>query len=263
MEKQERFARQLVLQGLGKEGQERLEGSCVLVVGAGGLGSAASFYLAAAGVGTLGIVDSDRVALSNLNRQILHATADVGRLKTGSAAESLTALNPDLHVIQVSERLMPQQAEELAAEYDLVVECSDTFETKFMVNRACIQTQTPLVWASAVAWEGQLSVVLPGQGPCYRCLFPATIHLEGVPTSWEVGILGAVAGTVGALEAVEAVKVLLGAGEPLVGRLLVWDGWRGAFDVVSFKPRPGCPACDQAPRRAGPDREQASYSLTK
>ena len=239
----ERFARQLVLEGVGEEGQERLAASRVLVVGAGGLGSAACFYLAAAGVGTLGVVDLDTVALSNLNRQILHTTADLGRPKTDSAAETLRALNPDLEVIQYPERLTPARAEALAAEYDLVVECSDNFETKFLVNEACVKVGAPLVWASVLAWEGQMSVVVPGEGPCYRCLFPPHLDLSGAPTAKEVGILGAVAGTFGALEAVEAVKVLLGVGKPLVGRLLAWDGLTGTFDTVAFERQPGCPVC--------------------
>jgi len=242
-EERERFARQLVLRGVGEAGQGRLKDGRVLVVGAGGLGSAACFYLAAAGVGTLGVVDFDRVTLSNLNRQILHTPADLGRPKTDSAARRLTDLNPALEVIQYPEQLTPERAAEMAAAYDLVVECSDTFETKFLVNGACVQTGTPLVWASVLAWEGQMSVVLPGRGPCYRCLFPPAFDPGGAPTAREVGILGAVAGTMGALEAVEAVKVLLGVGNPLVGRLLVWDGWAGTFEEVSFAPQPGCPAC--------------------
>lgn len=242
-EERERFARQLVLEGIGEAGQERLKAARVLVVGAGGLGSPAALYLAAAGIGTLGIVDYDTISLSNLNRQILHTTAELGQPKTESAARRLKALNPALNVAAYPEALTPQRAVELAAAYELVVECSDNFETKFLVNAACVQTGTPLVWASVLAWEGQMSVVMPGQGPCYRCLFPPSICLEKVPTAREVGILGGVAGTFGALEAVEAVKVILGIGRPLVGRLLVWDGLRGSFDEVVFAPQPGCPVC--------------------
>lgn len=242
-EERERFARQLVLEGIGEAGQERLKAARVLVVGTGGLGSSAAFHLAAAGVGTLGIVDFDTVSLSNLNRQILHTTADLGRPKTESATERLTALNPALKVIPYPEYLTPARAVELAAAYDVVIECSDNFETKFLVNAACVQTDTPLVWASVLAWEGQMSVVIPGKGPCYRCLFQPSVRLEKVPTAREVGILGAVAGTFGALEAVEAVKVLLGIGRPLVGRLLIWNELMGTFDEVAFAPQPGCPVC--------------------
>lgn len=248
-EERERFARQLVLEGVGEAGQERLKRARVLIVGAGGLGSAAAFYLTAAGIGTLGIVDADTIALSNLNRQILHTTAELGRPKTESAARRLAALNPALKTVLYQERLTPQRTVELATAYDLVVECSDNFETKFMVNAACVQVGTPLVWASVLAWEGQMSVVIPGQGPCYRCLFPPSICLEKVPTAQEVGILGGVAGTFGALEAVEAIKVLLGIGRPLVGRVLVWDGWRATFDEVAFSAQPGCPGCMGADRR--------------
>ena len=242
-QERERFARQLVLEGVGEAGQERLKAARGLGGGAGGLGSAVCFYLAAAGVGTLGIVDFDRVALSNLNRQILHTAESLGRPKTDSAAQRLRAFHPALEVIPYLERLTPGRAEELAAAYDLVVECSDTFETKFLVNEACVRAGTPLVWASVLAWEGQMSVVLPGQGPCYRCLFPPAFDPTSAPTAREVGILGAVTGTMGALEAVEGVKVLLGIGTPLVGRLLVWDGWAGTFEEVSFAPQPGCPVC--------------------
>ena len=242
-ERRERFDRQLVLAGVGEDGQERLASAQVLVVGAGGLGSAALFYLAAAGIGRIGVVDYDAVTLSNLNRQILHRVADLGRAKTASAAESLAALHPDLEVVQYQERLTPERAVQLAAAYGVVVECSDTFETKFLVNAACVQAGVPLVWASVLAWEGQMSVTMPGQGPCYRCLFPGTLDLAGVPTAREVGILGAVAGAMGALQAVEVVKVLLGLERPLVGRLLLWDSLSGTFDVVTFHPQPACPVC--------------------
>jgi adenylyltransferase/sulfurtransferase len=239
----ERFNRQLVLEGVGEAGQERLGDCRVLVVGAGGLGSAACFYLAAAGIGHLGIADSDRVELSNLNRQTLHSVSNLGSPKTVSAAETLLAFNPQLEINQYHEKIDFERATVLAAEYDLVVECSDTFDTKFLVNEACVRSQVPLVWASVLAWEGQMSVVLPGKGPCYRCLFPPELRLDGLPTAREVGILGAVAGTFGALEAVEAVKVLLRIGEPLVGRMLVWDGLTGVFEQVSFAPQPRCPVC--------------------
>lgn len=242
-EERERFARNLVLAGVGEAGQARLRAARVLVVGAGGLGSPACLYLAAAGVGTLGIVDFDRVGLSNLNRQILHTSADLGRLKTDSAAQRLTALDPALQVQPYPESLTLERALELLPAYDLVVECSDTFETKFLVNQACVRTGTPLVWGSVLAWEGQMSVVLPGQGPCYRCLFPPAPRLEHAPTSRQVGILGAVAGTIGALEAVEAVKLLLGVGRPPVGRLRVWDALQGVFEEVAFARQPGCPVC--------------------
>lgn len=242
-EERERFARQLVLEGVGEEGQARLKDAHVLVVGAGGLGSPVCYYLAAAGVGHLTVVDYDRVSLSNLNRQILYTTADLGRLKTDLAQERLKALNPHVEVRGIPEGLTPERAAQLAAAHDVVVECSDNFETKFLVNAACVQTGTPLVWASVLAWEGQMSVVLPGRGPCYQCLFPPTFRPDRVPTAKEVGILGGVAGVFGALEAVEAVKVILGVGEPLVGRLLVWDGLRGSFETVAFSPNPQCPVC--------------------
>ncbi|MBN1178807.1 MAG: HesA/MoeB/ThiF family protein [Anaerolineae bacterium] len=239
----ERFSRQLVLEGVGEAGQQRLAAARVLVVGAGGLGSPAAFYLAAAGIGAIGLVDFDVVSLSNLNRQILHGAGDLGRPKTVSAAERLRALAPDVDVIRHAERLDAASAEARVAAYDVVVECSDNFETKFLVNAACVRAGVPLVWASVLGWEGQMSVVVPGRGPCYRCLFPPAVDLDGAPTAREVGILGAVAGVFGALEALEAVKVLLGVGESLAGRLLVWDGGTGAFETVAFSAQPGCPVC--------------------
>ncbi|MGD1992671.1 MAG: HesA/MoeB/ThiF family protein [Anaerolineae bacterium] len=242
-QQRERFARQLVLEGVGDAGQERLSAARVLVVGAGGLGSAACLYLTAAGIGTLGVADFDRVNLSNLNRQILYRVSDLGRLKATATGDTLRALNPSLKVVEIAEEMTPERAAELVVEYDLVVECSDTFETKFLVNAACVRAGVPLVWASVLAWEGQMSVVLPGEGPCYRCLFPSQLDLADVPTALEVGILGAVAGTMGALEAVEAVKLLLDVGQPLVGRMLVWDGSAGTFELVSFSPQPACEVC--------------------
>ncbi|MBN1955405.1 MAG: HesA/MoeB/ThiF family protein [Anaerolineae bacterium] len=243
-ENRTRFARQLVLEGVGEAGQERLANSRALVVGAGGLGSPACYYLAAAGVGTLGVVDCDRVGLSNLNRQVLYTTDDLGQPKAAAAAERLAALNPQVRVIPYAERLGPARARELAAAYDVVLECSDTFATKFLVNEACVTTGTPLVWASVLGWEGQMSVVLPAQsGPCYRCLFPTQPCLEDAPTAREVGILGAVAGTMGAWQAVEALKLLLGVGTSLAGRLVLWDGWLGTTEIVTFAPRAGCPVC--------------------
>jgi adenylyltransferase/sulfurtransferase len=238
-----RFERQLVLEGVGEEGQERLKVARVLVIGAGGLGSSACLYLAAAGVGTLGLVDFDHVTLSNLNRQILHGVADLGRKKTRSAADRLQAFAPDVQVVQHPETLTARRAAELVDQYDLVVECSDTFETKFLVNAACVERRIPLVWASVLAWEGQMSVMMPGAGPCYRCLFPPEPKLDQVPAAWQVGILGGVAGAIGALEAVEAIKVLVEAGQPLVGRLLIYDGFTASFEEVSFAPNPTCPVC--------------------
>jgi adenylyltransferase/sulfurtransferase len=245
-QQRERFARQLVLDGVGDAGQERLAAARVLVVGAGGLGSPVCLYLAGAGIGTLGVADFDRLNLSNLNRQVLYRMDDLGRLKANAAGETLRALNPDLTVVEIVEKMTPERAGELVVDYDLVVECSDTFETKFLVNAACVRAGVPLVWASVLAWEGQMSVVVPGEGPCYRCLFPPQPDLANVPTAHDVGILGAVAGMMGALEAVEAVKVLLDVGEPLIGRLLVWDGRAGTFEMVSFSPQPGCLVCGES-----------------
>lgn len=237
-----RYARHLVLPGVGAEGQRRLGAARVLVVGAGGLGSPVLLYLAAAGVGTIGVVDDDVVEVSNLQRQIVHDTAGVGRPKAESAAEAMAALNPGISVIAHPEHLAAPGARRLLSEYDLVVDGSDNFETRYLVNDTALELGIPMVHGAVFRWEGQLTVVDPSRGPCYRCLFPEPPPPEVAPDCAVAGVFGAVPGVIGSLMAVEAAKVILGAGDSLVGILLVYDGWTGDFTRLAVRRRPGCRA---------------------
>ncbi|MBX5464413.1 MAG: ThiF family adenylyltransferase, partial [Clostridia bacterium] len=229
-----------------REGQERLGRASVLVVGAGGLGSPAALYLAAAGVGRIGLVDGDRVEITNLHRQILHATADVGRPKVESARERLEALNPGVEVTVHPVALRRENALELLAGYDLVVNGSDNFPTRYLLSDACVLLGKPWVDASALRWEGQVTVFQPGRG-CYRCLFPSPPPPGSVPSCAQAGVMGAVTGVLGSLEAVEAIKLLLGAGRPLVSRLLLYDALAGDFAELAWERNPDCPACGDHP----------------
>jgi adenylyltransferase/sulfurtransferase len=234
-----RYARQILLPEVGVKGQSALKAARVLCVGAGGLGSPAALYLAAAGVGTLGIADGDPVELSNLHRQILHATADVGRAKTASAKERLSALNPSVLV-----REHPRLADGAAfAGYDLVLDGSDNFDTRYMVADACVKAGRTLVTGAVVKWQGQVMTVLPGRSACYRCAFPEPPDPECVEDCGSAGVLGPAAGTVGCLMAAEALKALLGAGELLSDRLLLMDFKTMAFRVRPLRRRPGCSSC--------------------
>jgi adenylyltransferase/sulfurtransferase len=243
----ERYARHLVLREVGGAGQARLAAARVLVVGAGGLGSPLILYLAAAGVGTLGIVDFDRVSLSNLQRQIAHRTADVGRLKTQSAADSAAAINPHVHLELHPVRLTPENAHELIARYDIVADGSDNFATRFLVNDACFFAGRTLVSAAVTEFDGQLATFKAhdksGEYPCYRCLFPAPPPPGTAPSCSETGILGAAAGVMGTLQALEVLKEILGAGESMAGHLLVYDALATRFRKVRVRPDPACPLC--------------------
>ncbi|HKC16559.1 MAG TPA: molybdopterin-synthase adenylyltransferase MoeB, partial [Steroidobacteraceae bacterium] len=218
----ERYSRHLLLPEIGAAGQEKLKRARVLVVGAGGLGSPASLYLAAAGVGTLGIVDHDRVDLSNLQRQLLFATSDVGAGKAVTAQARLRALNPDISVVAHELELRGDNALELLRPYDLVVDGSDRLATRYLVNDACVLLGKPLVSAAIHRFEGQAMSYVPGRGPCYRCLFPESAE-GAVPNCAEAGVLGVLPGMLGALQATEAIKLVLGLGEALIGRLLTYD----------------------------------------
>jgi len=238
-----RYARHIVLPQLGGKGQRKLLDSRVLVVGVGGLGSPVSLYLAAAGVGTLGLVDNDVVDVSNLQRQVVHRNENLGQPKVASAAQALRALNPDVSVIQYPVTFSSANAMELVAGYDLVVECSDNFPSKYLASDACVLANKPLVWGAVFQFDGQMSVVLPKRGPCYRCIFPTPPPPGSVPTCVEAGVLGALVGIVGSWQALEAIKVLTGIGEPLVGRLLLLDGLVGESDTVEVKRRSDCEIC--------------------
>ncbi len=240
----ERYSRNALLDGVGWEGQARWRAGKVLVVGAGGLGSAALLYLAAAGVGRLGLVDGDAVELSNLQRQIIHYSADVGRRKVASASESLLALNPHCRLETFDLRLAPDNIREVVQGFEVVLDASDNFPTRFLVAECCWRYQIPLVSAAATGWHGQLLVAVPGAAnPCYRCLVPEAPSALAVPPSTQAGILGAVAGALGCLQAVEALKLLLGRETDLSRRLLAYDGLQGRFQSVARVKRPDCPLC--------------------
>jgi molybdopterin/thiamine biosynthesis adenylyltransferase len=239
-----RLDRNLRLAGVGEQGQRRLLGATVVVAGAGGLGSAAILYLAAAGVGRVRIVDDGRVEPSNLNRQVLHATADVDRLKIDSARRGVLALAPDCRVETAAERIDAASAPRLVVGADVVLDCTDNFATRLALADAAWRAGVPLVSAAVLRMEGQLLAAIPAPGnPCYRCLVPEVPPSEVSPGAAQVGILGAVAGLFGSLQAVEAVKVLLGLGDDYARRLLIYDGLAGTFRTVGRVPDPACPTC--------------------
>ena len=242
-----RYSRQILLPEFGTEAQDRLLASRVLIVGAGGLGSPVALYLAAAGVGTLAIADDDAVDLSNLQRQILHRHADIGRAKVESAAERIAALNPDTQVIPIAARLTGATLREQVAAADLVVDGCDNFDTRFAVNAACVDARTPLVSGAAIRMEGQVAVFIPARpdSPCYRCLYREAGETE--QTCAENGVLAPIVGIVGSLQALEAIKVLTGIGEPLCGRLLLIDGKRLDIRTLKLRRDPDCPVCGTTP----------------
>ena len=240
-----RYSRHILLAEVGGIGQAKLKAARVLVVGAGGLGSPLALYLAAAGIGTIGIVDDDRVELSNLQRQIAHTTDSIGEAKVASAARSALAINPGVRVEQHATRLTADNALELIGRYDIVCDGTDNFATRFLVADACVLTGRTLVSAAVLRFEGQLSVFRPG-GPCYRCLYPEPPPEGTVPTCSEAGVLGAVTGVMGTLQATEALKEILGVGETLAGRLLIWDALATRFRTVRLHRDPHCAACGES-----------------
>jgi molybdopterin/thiamine biosynthesis adenylyltransferase len=247
----ERYARQLILPEVGPAGQEKLRRSRVLVIGAGGLGSPALYYLAAAGVGTLGIADADVVALVNLHRQILYATPDVGRAKVDVAAERLANLNPEVKVVPHRLRVDASNVDALIADYDVVIDAPDNFATRYLVNDACWHARTPLVEAAVLGFSGMLMVIVAPASPCYRCLYPNPPADGTVPSSAEAGIMGMLPGVMGSLEALEAVKLLLGIGPPAGGRVLFFDGLDRDFEEMRLERNPACPLCGGKDAGAG------------
>ena len=245
-----RYARHILLPEVGGEGQARLLGARVLVVGAGGLGSPLLLYLAAAGVGTLGVVDDDAVDLTNLQRQIVHATGSVGRPKVDSAAETLAAVNPEVRVVPHAVRLGAENAAELIAGYDVIADGSDNFATKFLLNDACYFAHKPLVMAAILRFTGQVytfKAYEPGDTPCYRCIFREAPPPGQVPSCAEAGVLGTLCGTVGSTQATEVIKEILGIGDSLAGSLLLCDALSSTFRKVRVRRDPGCPLCGEAP----------------
>jgi sulfur-carrier protein adenylyltransferase/sulfurtransferase len=241
-----RYARHLALTEIGAAGQQRLAASSVLVIGAGGLGSPAALYLAAAGVGTIGIVDHDRIEISNLQRQILFATAQIGQSKAQVAGARLSALNPDVRVNAHELKLDAGNIMELMSTYDVVIDGTDRLATRYLVNDACVMMKKPLVSAAIHRFEGQAMTYLPGKSPCYRCLYPESPE-DLVPNCATAGVLGVLPGIMGSLQATEAIKVLLGIGETLAGRLLVYDALSLTFDEFRFAQRSDCAVCGDNP----------------
>ncbi len=242
-----RYSRHIVLPEVGGVGQKRINQAAVLVVGAGGLGSPVAYYLAAAGVGRIGIVDNDVVDISNLQRQILHTTADVGRKKVESARETLLSLNPNLEIVPYDLRLNASNILSVIQEYDVIVEGSDNFPTKFLVNDACVMTDTPLSLAGIFRFSGQILTVVPHEGPCYRCLIPQPPPPGAIPSCQEAGVFGAMAGAVGVVQATEVVKLILGKGQVLSGRLLLFEALQMRFEPIEVKRNPECPVCSEHP----------------
>jgi len=238
-----RYSRHLLLPPVGSEGQRRLKGARVLLIGAGGLGSPAALYLAAAGVGTIGIVEFDAVDVTNLQRQVLHGTRDVGRPKVDSARDRIADLNPHVHVEAHAERLTSANAMRLIGAYDVVIDGTDNFPTRYLVNDACVLAGTPYVYGSVFRFEGQASVFAAPEGPCYRCLFPEPPPPGTVPDCEEGGVLGVLPGLVGVIQATQALELVLGIGEPLIGRLLLVDALRMQFRTLALARDPECPAC--------------------
>ena len=244
-EQKERYGRHLLLPEIGAEGQAKLLGAKVLLLGAGGLGSPTALYLAAAGVGTLGIVDDDDVDLSNLQRQVIHTTDRIGTPKVESAAKTIAALNPDVEVVQHRTRLDASNIMEIIDGYDVIVDGVDNFPTRYLLNDATVRLDIPVVSASILGFDGQLSVFKPHDGPCYRCLYPVPPPAELAPSCGANGVLGVLPGTMGLLQATEVVKLVTGAGEPLVGRLLLYEALSASFTELKVRRDPECPICSR------------------
>jgi molybdopterin/thiamine biosynthesis adenylyltransferase/rhodanese-related sulfurtransferase len=246
--KRARYSRHLLIPEVGEQGQLRLLESKVLLIGAGGLGSPASLYLAAAGVGRLGIVDADVVDESNLQRQIVHSTERLGEAKVDSAKRTIEALNPDVEVVAYKERLTSENVERILADgWDVIVDGADNFPTRYLVNDASVWHDIPVVHGSIYRFEGQVTVFKPGAGPCYRCLFPTPPPPELAPSCAEGGVLGVLPGVIGSLQANEALKLALGIGDPLVGRLLLFDALSAELNEVKLRRDPECPVCGEHP----------------
>lgn len=256
-----RYSRHLTMPEVSLEGQKRLKAASVLCVGVGGLGSPLTLYLAAAGVGRIGIVDPDAVDLTNIQRQVLYATSDVGRPKVEAAKERLTALNPEIEVVPYSVRLSSDNAMNLFAGYDLIADGTDNFPTRYLVNDACVLAGKPNVYASVLRFEGQVSVFDAKRGPCYRCLFPEPPPPGLVPSCADAGVLGVLPGIIGSLQALEAIKWILGRGESLIGRLILFDALTFRFRELSVRKDPHCPICGTSPTIRRPSDYEASCGV--
>lgn len=261
-EQLERYSRHIILQDIGIEGQARIGEGKVLIVGAGGLGSPAALYLAAAGVGTIGIADADRVELSNLQRQVIHFTKDIGRRKVESAAEKMRAINPDVVVKTYHEYIKADNVSQIIAGYDFVIDGTDNFATKFLINDACVMAGKPFSHGGILRFHGQTMTILPGKSACYRCVFPAAPPRGSVPTCSQAGVLGAVAGILGAIQVAESLKFMMGIGTLLTDALLVFDAKTMIFRRVDIRHNENCALCGDNPTIAGlTDGEQALCDL--
>lgn len=241
-QERQRYARHLVLPHIGEEGQERLKAARVLLVGVGGLGSAITLYLAGVGVGHIGLVDDDVVSLSNLQRQVLHGAAWLDHPKVDSAKNRISDLNADIEITAYNTRFTSTNGLEIASGYDLIIDGTDNFPSRYDINKICLKLGIPYIYGAIFQLEGQVSVLCASEGPCYECIFPEPPH-DPVPTGEEAGILGAIPGTIGTIQATEAIKMLVGFGTPLIGRLLVYDGAGMRFDEIQLAKNPDCPAC--------------------
>ncbi|NLO88981.1 MAG: HesA/MoeB/ThiF family protein [Clostridia bacterium] len=246
-EQLKRYERQIIMDTIGLEGQEKLNSSKVLVIGTGGLGSPIALYLAAMGVGTLGVVDSDRVEVSNLQRQIIHETPAIRRPKVESARDRINRLNPHIKVEVYNTKLDLSNVMDIISPYDVVVDAVDNFPTRFLVIDACYFTGKPLVEAGVLRWEGQIMTIIPKEGACYRCLFKEPPLPENVDDPGKAGVLGVIPGIIGTLQALEAVKIILGKGNTLSGRMLIFDGLKSSFREIKVPRNPKCPLCGEEP----------------
>ncbi|MFO0751744.1 MAG: molybdopterin-synthase adenylyltransferase MoeB [Thermodesulfovibrionales bacterium] len=242
-----RYSRHIILPEVGGKGQKKLLNAKVFIVGAGGLGCPVGYYLAAAGVGTIGMADNDTVELSNLQRQIAHSTKTLGMHKVDSAKATFEALNPDVNVVGIKERIAKDTILDLIREYDIVVDGSDNFPTRYLVNDACVMAKKPLVSGAILRFEGQVTTILPGEGHCYRCLFEEMPPAGLVPSCQEAGVIGAITGVIGSLQALEVCKLILGKGEVLKNTLLIYDALKVTFRRVKVPKNPGCAVCGSSP----------------
>lgn len=246
-EQLERYSRHIILKEVGVKGQKKLMAGKVLIIGAGGLGAPAAMYLAAAGVGTIGIADADVVDLSNLQRQVIHTTNDLGKPKVQSAAETMKAINPDVNVVTYEDFIAANNIADIIKDYDFVLDGTDNFPAKFLINDACVQAGIPFCHAGIIRFKGQLMTWVPGEGPCYRCVFKEPPPKDAVPTCKQAGVIGAMAGVIGCLQAMEAVKFLTGAGELLTGKLLTYDALTNTIRTVNIPKDPDCAVCSDHP----------------
>jgi len=246
-EQLKRYSRHIILPEVGGKGQKKFLQAKVLIVGAGGLGCPVGYYLAAAGVGTIGLVDSDAVELSNLQRQIAHSVKTLNMNKAESAKQTFEALNPDVNIITIKERLTSQNAFDIMKDYDIIVDGTDNFPTRYLINDACVMLKKPLVSGAILRFEGQVTTIIPGEGPCYRCLFEEPPPAGLVPSCQEAGVLGVLPGVIGALQATEVLKLILGKGKPLIGNLLIYDALGTNFRKVKIPKNDDCPVCGKNP----------------